>query len=237
MIHRPICGYKKNKYINDITNTKIIMNDTPLKQVTSIKFLGININNSLTWENHKQLIHSKVSKMVGILYKCQHIMNENDCIKMYKTFIEPHFLYAIEVWGHSVQSDNDILVKLQSKVLRILFNCHRTADAWKHSNGQISSITELYSTVIRKLCMKHHFGLLPNCISENLMPELYVKQLENKVTRISLKDMYNYNNCDKFNRTPFKISCSKLWNSLSFELKLLPYISGKDYLHRALKKL
>ena len=156
---------------------------------------------------------------------------------MYKTFIEPHFLYAIEVWGHVIQSDNDILVKLQSKVLRILFNCYRTADAWRYSNGQIKSIRVLYSTVIKKLCMKHHFGLLPNCISENLMPELYVNQLENKVTRISLKDMYNYKNYENLDTTHFKANCSKIWNSLSFELKLLPYTSGKDCLHRALKKL
>ena len=92
MIHRPIHGYKKNKHMNDTTSTKLIMDNIPLKQVTSIKFLGIHINEGLTWDNHKQLIHSKVSKMIGLLYKCQHVMNDNDCIKMYKTFIEPYFL-------------------------------------------------------------------------------------------------------------------------------------------------
>ena len=69
---------------------------------------------------------------------------------MYKTFIEPYFLYAIEVWGYSIQSDNDILVNIQSKVLRILFKCYRTADAWRHSDGQINSISELYNNVIKK---------------------------------------------------------------------------------------
>ena len=67
------------------------------------------------------------------------------------------------------------------------------------------------------------------------MPKLYVNQLENKVTRISLKDMYNYKNYENLNNTHFKTNCSKIWNSLSFELKLLPYTSGKDCLHRALK--
>ena len=98
MIYKPF-GYKKHKQMNDTTSTKIIMDDTPLKQVTSIKFLGVLINDSLTWDNHKKLIYNKISKMIGLLYKCQHVMNDNDCIKMYKTFIEPYFLYAIEVWG------------------------------------------------------------------------------------------------------------------------------------------
>ena len=111
-------------------------------------------------------------------------MNNNDCIDMYKTFIEPYFLYAIEAWGHSIQSEKDILVKLQSKILRILFNCYRTADAWKHTNGKIHDIRDLYSTVIRKLCMKHHFEALPKNFSLNIMPELNVGQLENKISRI-----------------------------------------------------
>ena len=164
-------------------------------------------------------------------------MNDNDCIDMYKTFIEPYFLYAIEAWGHSIKSENDTLVKLQSKVLRILFNCYRTADAWKHCNGQVSYIRDLYSTVIRKLCMKHQFEALPKHFSEDIMPELNINQLENKITRISLNDMYNYKNCQNQDRTQFKTSCIKNWNKLTMDLKVLPYTSGKECLHRALKNL
>ena len=222
--------------MNDTTSTKIIMNDEPLKQVTSIRFLGVVINDKLTWENHKKLVHTKISKTIGLLYKCNKIMNYN-CIDMYKTFIEPYFLYAIEAWGHSIQSENDPLIKLQSKILRILFNCYRTADAWKHSNGQIKDIRDLYSTVIRKLCMKHQFEALPKNFSVNIMPEMNINQLENKVTRISLSDMYDYKKCQNLDRTHFKSSCIKTWNELSMDLKVLPYSSGKKCLHKALKTI
>ena len=163
-------------------------------------------------------------------------MNDNDCTAMYKTFIEPYFLYAIEAWGHSIQSENDVLVKLQSKVLRILFNCYRTSDAWKHSNG-IRDIRDLYCSVIQKLCMKHHFEALPKTFAANMMPNLNINQLENKITRISLNDMYNYKNCQNLERTQFKTSCIDNWNKLPMNLKALPYSSGKEYLHRALKNL
>ena len=237
MIYKPVYGHNKNKIMNDTTSTKIIMDDIPLKQVNSIKFLGVLINDNLTWEDHKRLVYTKISKSIGLLYKCYNIMTDNDCINMYKTFIEPYFIYAIEACGHSILSENDPLLKLQSKVLRILFNCHRTSDAWRHSNGQITDIRHLYSNVIRKLCMKHQFETLPNNFSEHIMPELKVKKLENKITHISLNNMYDYKSCKNQNNTQFKTSCIKHWNSLSFDLKVLPYSSGKKCLHRALKKL
>ena len=85
--------------------------------------------------------------------------------------------------------------------------------------------------------MKHQFEALPKNFSMNIMPELNVNQLENKISRISLKDMYNYKNCQNMCSTQFKTSCIKHWNSLSFDLKVLPYSFGKNYLHRALKNL
>ena len=65
------------------------MDNVPLKQVQTIKFLGVMINDKLTGEDHKQLIFSKVCKTIGIIYKCKKYMTEKENINMYKTFIQP----------------------------------------------------------------------------------------------------------------------------------------------------
>ena len=58
-------------------------------------------------------------------------------------------------------SEKDILLRLQSKVLRIIFDCKRSGDAWPglwiHNNNQIDSIQDLYYDVIKKLCTKHQW--------------------------------------------------------------------------------
>ena len=92
------------------------MNDIPLKQIRSIKFLGMMINDQITWEDHTNSVYSKICRSMGIIYKCKKYMSETDCIRMYKTFIQPYFLYGIEIWDHTIQSEKDILIKLQSKV-------------------------------------------------------------------------------------------------------------------------
>ena len=69
------------------------------------------------------------------------------------------------------------------------------------------------------------------------MPKLNINQLDNKVSRISLNDMYNYKKCQNLAETQFKNSCIKNWNKLPMDLKVLPYSSGKECLHRALKTI
>ena len=154
---------------------------------------------------------------------------------MYKTFIQPYFLYGIEVWGHTVNSEQDILMKLQSKTLRIVFNCKRSDDAWRHNNGQISDIKQLYSNVIKRLCLKHHFRLLPTYVSDFLMPTFHDNQLQNRITRISLEQMYNYSNTLISTNTSFKSECVKLWNEQSFDFKAQPYLSNKDTFYKSFK--
>ena len=38
-------------------------------------------------------------------------MTEQEVINMYKTFIQSNLLYVIEVWGHGIKPENDILIK------------------------------------------------------------------------------------------------------------------------------
>ena len=235
MIYKPSYqGNKHKKSLVDTSNINIIMNDKILEQVKSIKFLGVIINDKLTWEDHKQQIYNKVCKTLGILYKCKQAMNEKETIKMYKTFIQPYFLYAIEAWGHSI-TEQDILQKLQSKVLRLIFNCKRSDDAWMHNDNKITCLVELYRNVIRRLCLKHHAGMLPNIFSESFMPAFNITQLQNRVTRISLDQMYNYKNTFISIDTPFKSSCVKIWNNQPFDFKVLPYSSDKGALFKNLK--
>ena len=163
-------------------------------------------------------------------------MDSCDSIKMYKTFIQPYFLYAIEIWGHTVQSDQDVLNKIQCKILRIIFNCKRSDDAWRHSDGNIPTVANLYNSVIKKLCMKHHCGKLPHHFSTTIMPEFNINQLENIISRVSLSQMYDYKSSSKPSISDIKANCINQWNSLPMNIKSLPYTSAND-VHKHLKKL
>ena len=113
-------------------DTILMMDGEEIEEVSEIKFLGIIINNKLSWEKHKLYVNRKVSQSLGIIYNCKKVMSEEEVINIYKTFSQSNPLYVIEVWGHSIKSENDILIKAQNKVLRMIFDCKRSNDAWRH---------------------------------------------------------------------------------------------------------
>ena len=211
------------------------MNGIILEQVKSIRFLGVIINDKLKWCDHKQYIYRKVCKSLGLISKCKSILNEKESINMYKAFIQPYFLYAIEVWGHTIKSPLDILYKLQSRVLRILYGYKRSEDAWIYNEGRILPLKKLYNSVIQKLCFKHHLNILPSYFMKHTMPSLNISQLDNRITRITLEKMYDYKQQAGGFETEFQNMCKSLWNSLPFDLKMLPY-TNKDNAYNVFNK-
>ena len=83
--------------------------------------------------------------------------------------------------------------------------------------------------------MKHHFGMLPHHISNTIMPDFNIDQLQNKISRISLDKMYDYKKPESLMETNLKVNCVNKWNELPFELKVLPYSNSKDTLYKTLK--
>ena len=155
-------------------------------------------------------------------------MTESELINIYKTFIQSNLLYAIEVWGHCVVSQSDILTKLQNKVLRILFDCKRTADAWRYSKGRILSVTELYDQVITRICIKHHSNQLPYHFAENIMPEK-CKSTECKTytLRSDKHRPYNYKINTSVTSTFYR-KCTTIWNDMMLKTKMDTVSKGRQ---------
>ena len=227
MVYKPKYSSQKNhKNIQDVSNINLIMDDTILEEVESIRFLGVILTNKLNnWELHKKHIKQKINKTLGILYRSRAVMSQNSVIKMYKTFVEPYFLYALQLWGHSVTSHTDTLNTLQNKVVRIVYNCKRTDDAWNENRGRILSVKELYQKTITRICYKHHAKLLPKSFAKDIMPEIdYYNETRNRKTRSSIHNIFDYAKPKHPKMTDnFTENCTRLWNKQTPELKSRPY--------------
>ena len=62
--------HNKNKPIDH--SPIININNIPVNRVTDFNFLGITLDEQLTWKSHINKISAKISKSIGILYKLKH---------------------------------------------------------------------------------------------------------------------------------------------------------------------
>ena len=63
------------------------------------KFLGVFIDDRLTWKDHIQYIKLKISRGLGVLCKARKVLNSATLLTLYYTYIYPYISYCIEIWG------------------------------------------------------------------------------------------------------------------------------------------
>ena len=83
----------------------IIFGSHTLKCTTHLKFLGIVIDNNLSFTHHIDYLSKKVSKSIGILYKINKSLPTDILKSIYISLIQPYFIYAIEAWYGTTQSN------------------------------------------------------------------------------------------------------------------------------------
>ena len=49
-------------------------NNIETKRENSVKFLGVIIDENLTWKNHIEVVENKISKNIGVLYRASHLV-------------------------------------------------------------------------------------------------------------------------------------------------------------------
>ena len=82
----------------------IVFDDSKISRVNSIKFLGILINDKLSWSPHLNYFCNLISRNVGILNKLKHIFPSNILLNIYNALILSHISYGILAWGRANES-------------------------------------------------------------------------------------------------------------------------------------
>ena len=114
--------YPRSLVMNRTLN--IEFNGQQIEEVMETKFLGVILDNGLTWKPHIQHVRNKVSRGTGVLKKLWPYVNNDTILGLYYSFIYPYFTYCVQVWGKTYQSNLDCIVKLQKRVIRLLAGVH-----------------------------------------------------------------------------------------------------------------
>ena len=157
MFHRTRIKYNHH----DIT-----INGKNVAHTKNTKFLGVIIDNKLTWSDHIIYIKNKIYKSIGILHKTHDFLTKNTLRNLYYTFVYPHLIYCIEVWENTNDIHLDPLIKIQKKSVSVItFSHYLDSTAPIFHNVNILNFKKLVTQRIALLMFKYNTGSLPVPIS------------------------------------------------------------------------
>ena len=80
---------------------EIRIRDSILTKVSIVKFLGVTLDENLTFNDHVKNITTKVSKSVGVMRRLHCQLLADVMVKLYYSLVYSHLTYALLTWGSS----------------------------------------------------------------------------------------------------------------------------------------
>ena len=93
-----------------------------IKQVQHSRFLGVEIDENLSWNKHIENVVKKVTSGIGAMRRICDFVDRETLFPIYNALIRPHFYYCSEVWDTLGVGLSKRLQKLQNRAARIIMN-------------------------------------------------------------------------------------------------------------------
>ena len=120
----------KNTHLMVFTNRKcpqeisLKVKDNVITETSESKFLGVIVDNKLSWASHIKLISNKISKSLSILRYLRYSFPTNILKTLYMTLILPYLSYCNIIWGSAFKTVLKPIVILQKKSIRTITKSH-----------------------------------------------------------------------------------------------------------------
>lgn len=207
--------FKSHRKIKPV-NWSLTLNDLPILQVESTKFLGVLIDQHLTWKTHINYIALKLAKNIGILSRIAYLLPKDIKKSLYNTLIYPYLNYCNFIWASNYPTRLQKLVTLQKRAIRLIEGAAYTAS----SRPIFASLKLLKINQIKDFQIADLFY----CFEHNLLPDSFI----NYFSKASILHMHDTRGASSYRpikaRTNIRIFSVKsvgphIWNSLPSQIQ------------------
>ena len=105
---------------------ELSIDNVPIEQVTSVKSLGIYIDENLTWHSHIDKLCTKIAS--GAIKRVKPFVPQSTLLNIYNSLVQSHFDYCSLVWGNCGKTLSNKLQKLQNRAARVITSSNFDVD-------------------------------------------------------------------------------------------------------------
>lgn len=221
---RYVTGIKIYSHTNDCLHERSYNTDTcrcPLiEEVREIKYLGMTIDNRLTWSAHTAKLCKSLRGCLFQFYKLQHCVNVEVLKKVYHALVQSIIRYGLSCYGNCSATNMSKIESINKRILKIIARKKQARNINTEGNDvykitHILPVKELYK----------YINIVDNYYKEEYKFKLNSDhQLRNEALRIPR----SYNN---YGEKQQKIEIPKLLNTIPEGLRKL------DTLHKVKREI
>jgi len=225
IIFRPPRMNLENRIVLTLNHKKIF-------ESRKIKYLGLLIDDRLTWKFHINELCKKLNRSVGMLYKIRHLCPKTVLRSLYFSIFNSHLVYGLPVWGNADKIYIEKINILQKKAIRaITFSDYKAHSLPIFKNLEILSIKDLYRYQVSSLMWDLDHETLPSSISSYFTK---IRNVHNHLTRLADTDKLSVikTNTKRYGLKSFKIEGATTLNSLKDQEMYTNARSKSDFLRK-----
>ena len=210
----------KLSQVNENECLDVLINQTLVSQVTNTDYLGINIQNTLSWDAQIHKVCKQLSRKVGMLSRIRKSTPRDILIKIYMSSIQPTIDYAITVWGNTTLANINNIQRIQNYAARIVTNEFdyvniRGAELVRQLKWM--SVKQRYEYFCLLLMFKCVHGQAPDYLCNNVIMECEIANRETRATYSN--NVHVPYTTTEYARRTLIYNGAKLWNTLPSHVK------------------
>ena len=190
-----------------------------IKQVFTVRYLGVTFDSNLTWKNHINELCSKLSKTVGVISKLRYNVNVDILTMLYYSLIYLFLIYGVQVWGLTYPTYLKPVTTLQKRVARIM-----TFSEPLLKSLNLLKFNDIIHSEILSFVYQWFHKLIPSCFLEFFKP---ISSIHDYPTRQSVNENLFIKSIrtTQYGIRSLHFTGSHLWNSLPNTIKQITSFS------------
>ncbi|KAL5249657.1 hypothetical protein ACHWQZ_G018500 [Mnemiopsis leidyi] len=165
----------------------ISIDNTVIERKTRARFLGVIMDEKLTWAEHIKAIKAKMTRYIGVMYKLKRLLPVSARLQVFQSLVQSHLNFCSLVWGFASKNHIESLFTKQKQAMRTVMSGYvnykyRDGNPPAHTKRAFEShnVLTVHSIIVKNALIllhkvKHMPSLLPQSIKDlfpNNIPSL-----------------------------------------------------------------
>jgi len=197
------------------------MNGVRIQQTDSMKYLGVIIDNKLSWKPQISSLCGKLSQACGVVCKIRHFADMKILRLIYFSLFHSLLQYCIIDWGRAYKTVIRPVQVLQNRILKYMTFSRRTSSANSiFKLLKILKVSDLYELNLEKFMYKYNADILPSSFN-NFFSKLHC--IHDHATRQQVSGNYHHKRVrTNYGKKMLQYIGPVAWGCISNNTKMLP---------------